>query len=150
MCTAQWSQSTLQDLPCHASVLGVTPDPGSDLGLQVPRLLRLSRRWLRWPSLRRCRSAAASPLRAGQGESSPLAHMAAQAAGIRGKHLTPWPVAENLTTTFPLWIIVGEDRQDFPASKLVWFSSFPLPLSPCPKRRHLTQLCDDDALLCDL
>lgn len=133
----------MQDLLCPASVLGVTPDPGSDLGRQVPRLLGLSRRWLRWPSLRRCRSVAASLLQVGQGESSPLAHRAAQAAGLQGKHLTPWPVAENLTTTFPLWIIVGEDRQDFSASKLVWFSSFPLPLSPCPKRHHPTQLCDD-------
>lgn len=60
------------------------------------------------------------------------------------------PVAENLRTAFPLRKIAeAEDRQDFPTSELVWFSSFPWPLSPWTKRTCPTQLCHDP-LLCDL
>lgn len=92
-----------------------------------------------WPSLHR-RPSALQLLcsQRGQGQGSP---------GFWPTRETPhpsWPVAEDLTTSLPLWKVVeAEDRQDFPTSELAWFSSLPLPLSPCPKRSCLTQLCHD-------
>lgn len=121
------------------STRAVTPAPKS---CSVPWLLGLSCRWLRWLSLRR-RPRALQLLCSGTQGST----------GFWPVRETPHPslpVADNLATAFPPWITVeAENRQDFPASELVWFSSFPLPFSPHPRRSWHICAMSPSCVTCD-